>query len=187
MNTADYRPRQEGAILVVSMITLLVCTTMGIGLWYVADQDIKMVDIQVNRSETLYSAETCIDDAARWIEEEAVNGPPCKAVGTGTVCKSIPDVGDPKRTMSTDWRQSDNETIKYQKRMGKHDFSCTIELMSSISQEDSDGTGFSVKQGASYQGAISSTKYLYRIRSVGQGPDNVRSEVEVIASIISSL
>ena len=180
------RKRQEGAIIVLSLIMLLVMTTMGIGLWHVASREVDLVDIQVNRSETLHTAETCIDDAIRWLEVESASGPPCKAIGQGNLCKSIPDSGT--QNMNADWRQTSGEKSKYRTRMGAHNFSCTITLRSTVSAgAGQKGTGGDVGQTNNYQGAISSTKYLYAVTSTGSGPDNVQSQVEIIASIISSL
>ena len=180
------RKNQEGAIIVLSLIMLLVMTTLGIGLWYVADREVHLVDVQTNRSETLHTAETCIDDAIRWLEVESASGPPCKAIGKGNLCKNIPDSGT--QHMNADWRQTSGEKAKYKKRMGSHNFSCTITLLSTVAAgAGQKGTGGDVGQTNNYQGAITSTKYLYAITSTGSGPDNVQSKVEVIASIISSL
>ena len=181
----DCRRNQEGAILVLSLIMLLVMTTMGIGLWYVADRDSEQVEVNINQSETLYSSESCIGDATRWLEVEAAKGPPCKSVGKGKLCKAIPDSG--VHTMDADWRRTSGEKTKHKARMAAHSYKCTITLINTISAAGQQGTGFDVGQTSNYQGAISSTKYLYKISASGFGPNNVRSDVEIIASTISSL
>ena len=185
MNYWGDRRNPEGAIIVLALIMLLVMTTMGIGLWYVADRDIEQVEIKANQSETLYSAESCIDDATRWLELEAAKAPPCKSVGKGKLCTTIPDTG--VQTMDAGWRRTSGEKTKHKTRMAAHNYKCTITLINTISAAGQQGTGFNVGQTSNYQGSISSTKYLYKITSSGLGPNNVRSDVEIIASTISSL
>jgi len=185
MNSSHNLRYQEGAIVVLALIMLLVMTTMGIGLWYFANRDIDQVGITVDRSETLYSAESCIDEATRWLDVEALKAPPCKSVGTGKVCKTIPDSGA-NPTMDSVWRTSGEKT-KHQTKMASHAYKCEITLVTSIAAAGQQGTGFDVGQTNTYGGSTSSTKYLYQIRSNGLGPNNVRSDVEIIASIISSL
>ena len=73
---ADFKTnRESGAIMVISLILTLVMTTMGIGLFYVANRTSDQIEANTNRSETLYSAETCIDQATRWITKEALTDP----------------------------------------------------------------------------------------------------------------
>ncbi len=178
---------QEGAILVLALIMLLVMTTMGIGLWYAADREAKQVAITVDRSETLYSAESCIDEAARWLDAEAIKSPPCKLVGTGKVCKTIPDSGANPSLDDPEWRTPAEKTPQ-RTRMASHTYTCNIMLVTSIAVVGQQNTGLDVGQTNTYGGSTSSTKkYIYKITSKGFGPDNVRSDVEVIASIISSL
>ena len=81
-------------IMVLSMIMLLVMTTMGVGLWYVADREIQQVTTTINRSETLYSSETCVDEAINWLRDEAAKGPPCKGCTPFTTIRTIPNSGN---------------------------------------------------------------------------------------------
>ena len=172
-------------IMVLSMIMLLVMTTMGIGLWYVADREIQRVTTTINRSETLYSSETCVDEAINWLRDEAAKGPPCKGCTPFTTIRTIPNSGN--RKMNTpDWKVG-TENTKQREKMASHEYRCTVKLITTVATQGQAGTGFDVGQSSSYGGSATQTKYLYQIRSYGLSPNNIRSDVEVIASIVSSL
>ena len=172
-------------IMVLSMIMLLVMTTMGIGLWYVADREIQQVTTTINRSETLYSAETCVDEAINWLRDKAAKGPPCKGCTPFTTIRTIPNSGN--RKMNTpDWKVG-SESTKQREKMASHEYRCTVKLITTVATQGQAGTGFDVGQSSSYGGSTTYTKYLYQIRSVGHAPNKIRSDIEIIASIVSSL
>ena len=117
--------RQRGAILVVSLIITLVMTTMGVGLFYTADQNIQQIEAHTDRSETLYSAETCIDEAVQWLEVQAETAMPCITLPSGDVCHVIGGGGSQK-TMDSAWREvgesSSAREEKVRARMAEHPF-----------------------------------------------------------------
>ena len=185
MTPPNRQEKEQGVILVLALIMLLVMTTMGIGLWYVADREIQQVTTTINRSETLYSAETCVDEAINWLRDEAAKGPPCKGCTPFTTIRTIPNSGN--RKMNTpDWQVS-SEGTKQRGKMASHEYRCTVKLITTVAAQGQAGTGFDVGQSSSYGGSTAYTKYLYQIRSYGLSPNNIRSDVEVIASIVSSL
>ena len=171
---------QRGAILVISLMMMLVMTTMGMGLYYAANQNTDQVNNVTNRSETLYSAETCVDEAARWLDAEAqrldLENPkslPCEPCDTCTpiiklnqICHTIGASGD-KKLMGTNWRMdgeiSPGRKQKLERIMNTHQYDCDLRLIAK-------------KQGAS-------TEYIYKIESRGFGPKSARTDLEVIASI----
>jgi len=169
---------QNGAILVISLIMTLVMTTMGIGLFYVANKNLDQVDSVTNRSETLYSAETCVDEIVRWLNTEANRlalevppSVPCEPCATCTLtalkqtCHTIGDVGD-ERFMGTDWKVdgeiSAGRRQKLDRTMQVHQYDCDVRLVA-------------IQQ--------SNTKYVYKIRSRGTGPRVARTDLEVMASL----
>ena len=184
MTVSNSQDREQGMIMVLSMIMLLVMTTMGIGLWYVADREIQQVTTTINRSETLYSSETCIEEALNWLKEAAVKGPPGKGKQHLTQLVRIPNSGN--RKMNTSSWQVSSEGAKQRGKMASHGYRCTVKLITTVAAEGQAGTGFDVGQSSSYGGSASNTKYLYQIRATGIAPNNIRSDIEVIASIISS-
>ena len=170
---------QRGAILVISLMMMLVMTTMGMGLFYVANQNSDQVDNIADRSETLYSAETCIDEAVRWLQAEAqrlnledpksVPCEPCKTCELqkfNEICHTIGAPGD-KKTMDSAWRMGGESSTKrkekIQIRMAKHQYACNVKLVA-------------IQEGAGKQ-------YIYKIESEGIGPKSARTDLEVIASI----
>ena len=177
MNISQQSNTRKGFIIVITLILLLVMTTMGIGLFYSTKQTAKQVGISGNRTEALYTAESCITEAVHWIEIESAKGPPCKGAGAGNICKSITS----KRMGQ--WQLS-GETTTQRNRMNAHRYRCDISLMGTISSDSDSGTGFDVGQSSSYGGTSISTKYLYRIKARADGSDNVMREVEIVASTI---
>ena len=187
MNGLNNGQYQEGMILVFSLVIMLVMTTLGVGLWYVADRDIEQVEAKSNRSETIHSAETCIDESIQWLNQQAQIDTPCIKTGKGNLCKQIPDKGK-KKDMGDDWKTGANTKKKHTQRMAAHTYSCTITLINAVPTSGT-GTGFNVGQTNNYQGGISSTKYLYRIKATGKtglGANTRQTEIELIASIITS-
>jgi type IV pilus assembly protein PilX len=177
MNISQQPNTRKGFIIVITLIILLVMTTMGIGLFYSTKQTAKQVSISGSRTESLYTAESCITEAMHWIEIESAKGPPCKSSGAGNICKSITS-----KHMGQ-WQLS-GETTAQSKRMNAHRYRCDISLLGTVSSSSGAGTGFDVGQSSSYGGGTTSTKYLYKITARADGSDNVMSEVEVVASTI---
>ena len=161
--------RERGAILVVSLIVTLVMTTMGVGLFYVSNRSFEQMESNTSRSETLYSAETCIEDVIRWMKVTLVTEVPCKSGGVGGICHTI-GAGPSPKTMDSAWRQEGESSTKgqskVQRRMAQHEYKCTLKLTAIVSSPEE--------------------KYLYKIESEGKGPNRVRSDVEVVLSIAPS-
>ena len=84
-----------------------------------------------------------------------------------------------------DWSAGD-ETANQKTKMQAQKYQCEVYLMTTVtaSQSEDLGIGFSVGQSSAYGGAETQTKYLYRIRSNGTGPNDVGTVVEVIVSMI---
>jgi type IV pilus assembly protein PilX len=176
MNISQQPNIRKGFIIVITLVILLVMTTMGIGLFYSTKQTAKQVSVSGSRTESLYTAESCITQAVHWIEIESAKGPPCKSAGTGNICKSITS-----KNMGQ-WQLS-GETTTQRNRMNAHRYRCDISLLGTVSASGT-GTGFDVGSSSSYGGGTTRTKYLYKIKVRADGSDNVMSEVEVIASTI---
>ena len=162
---------QKGAILVVSLIITLVITTMGMGLFYIGNRSVDQIEAHTDRSETLYSAEACVDAAVRWLDAESEGGVPCIDIEpAGEVCHRIGSaaLGATNPSMD-DW--SDNGTSgssavrasKFKGRMAKHEYFCKITLTATL--------------------AALGPKYIYEIVSSGIGPKQARTNLVVIASI----
>ena len=160
---------QKGAILVVSLIITLVITTMGMGLFYIGNRSVDQIEAHTDRSETLYSAEACVDAAVRWLDAESEGGVPCIDIEpAGEVCHRIGSaaLGATNPSMD-DWRVAGESSAvrasKFQGRMAKHEYFCSITLTATL--------------------AALGPKYIYSIASSGVGPKQARTNLVVIASI----
>ena len=160
---------QKGAILVVSLIITLVITTMGMGLFYIGNRSVDQIEAHTDRSETLYSAEACVDAAVRWLDAESEGGVPCIDIEpAGEVCHRIGSaaLGATNPSMD-DWRVAGESSavraLKFQGRMAKHEYFCEITLTATL--------------------AALGPKYIYEIVSSGIGPKQARTNLQVIASI----
>ena len=178
MNTTLPHNHRQGSIIVVTLILLLVMTTMGVGLYYSTKNSAKQVAVSGNRSEAMYSSESCIVEAVDWLEIEAAKGtPPCKSSGKG-VCKII------SANMNNAKWHLNGESVKQRNRAGAQGYQCKVFLLGTISSDTSTGTGFDVGQSGSYGGNSTSTKYLYKVESKTNGATGVVSQVEVVVSTI---
>jgi len=81
---------RQGFIIVISLILLLVMTAMGVGLYVSVKQGAEAVGKTEDRSDTLYAAESCIDEASVWLIDKKESVPtPCSEFALGDVCHTI--------------------------------------------------------------------------------------------------
>ena len=182
MNTPLYSNKRDGFIIVVSLTLMLVMMTMGIGLYYSTKQSSEMVGKSITKSDSFYSAESCIAEARMWLKNESASGAPCKNTATGSLCHSVSSA-----RMSKWQLNSENQILKNRAQNQKYE--CTIALLGQVAYEGGEGVGFDVGEGSGYGAAATNTKYMYRIRSQGSlnsasGVDSFLSQVEVIDSMI---
>ena len=89
MNTPIHSSKRDGFIIVVSLTLMLVMMTMGIGLYYSTKQSSELVGKGITKSDSFYSAESCIAEARLWLKKESKAGAPCKNTATGALCHSV--------------------------------------------------------------------------------------------------
>jgi len=176
MNISQQPNTRKGFIIVITLVLLLVMTTMGIGLFYSTKQTAKQVSISGSKTGTFYSAESCIADAVNWLENDAVNGAPCRNKSVGSICHSI------SNAKMTKWKLS-GEKQSQVNRMSAQGYKCNISLSGSVAFEGGEGVGFDIGESDSYSNVKTSTKYIYKINSTGYADKSI-SEVEVITSMI---
>ncbi len=154
---------REGFVIVITLVLLLVMTTMGIGLFYETKKTANQVRSNNNNTETLYSAESCIAEAKRWLSiERGIRSVPCESFSEGSVCKVIGEkyMGDsPIRIDSS---------VSSDSRLSAHYYRCEITRLSSVLTESSSGGSSDGEEGYDesddIETIISSTSY-YKIRS----------------------
>jgi len=179
MNTINQANTRPGSILVVTLILLLVMTTMGVGLLYLTKKSTQQVGGSVDRVASLYSAESCIVDAVKWLENAAKSGVPCKSGG----CFNSSQKSMNRWELNSEW-SSDKKAQAHKNKVSKQKYSCSVEWLGEEASDSSTGTGFDVGSSSSYGGGTTSTKHLYKITSTGFNDGYVRSKVEVITSLI---
>jgi hypothetical protein len=154
----------------ISLVMLLVMTTMGVGLYISTKQTVKQVNISSNRTESLYSAETCVVEMINWFKKQKDQDMvPCSTVGVGNVCNSIAD-----RKMNK-WDLL-NEKDSHREKMRKQGYRCEISLLK-IESAMGKGVGGQLGQQSKNK------KYTYKINSKGSVNSSL-DEVEVLISNI---
>jgi Tfp pilus assembly protein PilX len=182
MNTSLTNNPRKGFILVISLTLMLVMMTMGVGLYYSSKQSAELVGASITKTDSFYSAETCIAEVRIWLKKESASGAPCKNVASGNMCHSISKAKMSKWDISTDSSSLKN-------RAQAQEYECNVSLLGKVAYEGGEGVGFDVGEGSGYGNAATNTKYLYRIRSEGSlssssGLHNFLSGIEVIDSMI---
>ena len=157
---------REGFVIVITLVLLLVMTTMGIGLFYETKKTANQVRSNNNNSETLYSAESCIAEAKRWLDAERETRTPCESDTEGSVCKVIGEkyMGDSPIRIDSG--------VTSDSRLSAHYYRCEIIRLSTVSTEVSGATGSSGDGEEEYDvsddvgtGVIISNISYYKIRS----------------------
>ena len=163
---------RQGFIIVVTLVLMLVTMTMGIALFYSAQQTVKQVNTYVEKRSYLFTAESCITEAIHWLE---INSGSCRKAGR--VCKTINAANGMNK-----W--DIGEADKRKTQMGTQGYQCQIKNMKVLNLDDG-GEGFDVGQGDGYEAKVTSTKNYYKITSNGFniGGDS-KTTVEVIVSLI---
>jgi len=155
---------REGFVIVITLVLLLVMTTMGIGLFYETKKTANQVRSNNNNTETLYSAESCIAEARRWLStERGIRSTPCESFAEGSVCMVIGEkyMGDTLIRI--------DPIVSSDSRLSAHYYRCEITRLRTVSTEisSSGGSGDGEEgydESDDIETIISSTSY-YKIRS----------------------
>jgi len=170
---------KKGSILVLSIVMLLIMTTMGAGLYYTVSKTAFNTDIDASKNETIYTAESCISEAVTWLEQEATTKgvAPCKDKSKNQSCKKWTEEKMNK------YHAPGESNIQYSKLSKKK---CDVEIfnLGEVAVKGGSGVGFSIGQSDSYGGNLTSTKYLYKIRSSGTGRKATNGVIEIVGSMI---
>lgn len=106
---------RQGSIIIITLVLLLVMTTMGVGLYYSTKQTVEQVTVSGNRSEALYSSETCVAEAVKQLETDGTtSGEPINA-----------DMDHVNWVLS-------GETPAQKNRMSAQKYTCNISLLGTI-------------------------------------------------------
>ena len=74
MKTKKYKKKEEGFVLVLAILLLLVMTLMGTTLVIIASNDYSGNTLRDHNQQTLYAAETGIQEAKRYLSEQVKKG-----------------------------------------------------------------------------------------------------------------
>lgn len=156
---------RESFVIVITLVLLLVMTTMGIGLFYETKKTANQVRSNNNNSETLYSAESCIAEAKRWLNTEIDIRTPCESSAIGSVCKVIGE-----KYMGDSLIRIDSG-VPSDSRLSAHYYRCEITRLSTVSTE-AEGAGGSGDGEEGYDvsddpgsGTVVSNISYYKIRA----------------------
>lgn len=176
MNTPLSIGTRKGFIIVISLTLMLVMITMGVGLYYSSKQATEQVGINISKSDSFYSSESCIAEARVWLKDQSLTEAPCKNIAAGKKCHEIAN------TKMSKWELNpENQTFKNRAKNIGCEY--TISLLGKVDYEGDDGVGFDIGESDKYGNVITHTKYLYRITGTGTTGSNM-SIVEVIDSMI---
>ena len=76
-SNSTVRQNNQGYVLVVSLVLLLVMTIMGLGLLHVSLTEKRLVErSMVNQERIFVAAETCVQDAEVWLSDQLTAGSP---------------------------------------------------------------------------------------------------------------
>jgi len=168
---------EQGVVVMVSLVLLVVMTTMGVGLVYTTGRNDKGASQKINHSQALHTSETCIQNIMQWMAVNGVTAPPCKNKTTGR-CYQIKN-----RTMASSDYSIFGSQQKHKTKMARYKYQCEVSLLTVLSAKNNleMGAGFSVGQSSAYGGASTQSKYIYLIRTKSNDTTS-SAKVEVVAS-----
>lgn len=169
--------KQQGAVMVIAVMMLLIMTTMGVGLIQYAKQESQQVTIFEETNDALLLSDSCIEEAVQYLEQLGASSPPCETQAVGSQC------GSTVSNRMNAWGLS-GEHAKMAKKSVSQTYSCRIYVASREALGGSSGAGFNVGQQNVYGQTAIRTKYLYRIRASSNTENNAKTDVEVIASMV---
>ncbi len=183
MKSIQQPQSEQGIVIVITLILLLVMTTMGIALVYTTSRNAERAQGVVNSTEAMFSAESCAQTAMQWLETTGVSQPPCKNSTPGSSCYSVTSTAMNKSNYSIPGLTGTLKT-KFNNKMNLHRHSCDISLVTTVSDKKiGKGTGFGVDKDTGYGGKSSHTKYIYKITAEGSGPNESQVNIENIVSM----
>ena len=127
MPTPSSISAQQGALMVVTLIMLLVMTSMGVGLLHTTNKESKQIAKSAHYAETLHSAETCLEEAIQWLQEMALTDVPCKDIPIGTICHTIGT-----KNMNS-WRLS-SEKDAHSEKLRRQFYKCDISRLDTVTE-----------------------------------------------------
>jgi Tfp pilus assembly protein PilX len=145
---------EQGVVVMVSLVLLVVMTTMGVGLVYTTGRNDKGASQKINHSQALHTSETCIQNMMQWMAVNGVTAPPCKNKTTGR-CYQIKN-----RTMASSDYSIFGSQQKHKTKMARYKYQCEVSLLTVLSAKN---------------------KYIYLIRTKSNDTTS-SAKVEVVAS-----
>jgi type IV pilus assembly protein PilX len=176
MAHASHRKKNErGNVLLVSLLLLLVMSLMGTGLYCAMSKESRMVDSGSVGTETFYAAETCLEDALGWLENEVKTEAPDSQSKTA----NLHDDRD-LAAGGEDWEKD---------RFKRYCYDYTIERLSSSTSATAGGYKIPEDQwykpeGSTGAAATPSAKNNYRITCTGYYDDTEKCNSKKIKTVL---
>jgi hypothetical protein len=160
--------KQQGNILVSTLLILITMNIMGAGLLQVSTKESTTATFKTVNAQVYHVTDSCTYDVQTWFE----------------TLSSTPTTLTPISVSSLSYMLTGNETTKQQNKLTGYSYGCTITYLTSKSVSSGTGVGTEVgSTGSEYGGSGGTTlKDYYQITSTGAGPNNT---VKVVNTIIS--
>ena len=187
------RKSEEGFVLVLSLLLLVIMTTIGAGLIFTASNQAKQSSSWGNYQQAFYAAETGQEDAISWLEEKIyVEGKIPEELGNKKeLCSTIFNKSE-INYVETDNKNNANLHIGYDDNNDLNDLDSNVKKGSYtykyyIEKADTTGVtnvreGEKVTMGDPYESATPTLEEKYKVYICAIGPNNEESILETILS-----
>ncbi|MDP6289341.1 MAG: pilus assembly PilX N-terminal domain-containing protein [Arenicellales bacterium] len=163
--------RQEGAVLVVTLLITAVMSLIGVALFQRVGSDIQIVERATARTETFYAADSCVEDAKNYILGNS--GP------WGGVLATPQGRDLPRRNMTFLYNPA-TEGAKVRDRLSQFSYTCNLKQFDKTLVNPDAGETIEMTFGYQQQGTL--RKQFYHINGSGFGPGGARREIEAVLS-----
>ena len=181
---------EEGFVLVLSLLLLVTMTTIGAGLVFTASKQASQSNHWSNYQQTFYAVETGMEDVRSWLEERVYKEGeiPYKGNDVKKLCSSIFDKTQINYVVTRNNLQgfsdyNDLHDIDSTIKENSYTYEYYIEEVEGAMQVNK-GEGWNVLGSNDYEKESSTTKKTYKTYVCAKGPDNEKSNLEVLLSII---
>jgi Tfp pilus assembly protein PilX len=169
----NLKNKQQGNILVTTLLILITMNLMGVGLMHISTKEYSVSTYKVVDSQVLNIAQSCTYDVIKVFE--ALTAKPATVSSISV-----------SNTTYKSWltNLATTPTTKEQNKLSSYSYGCTVTYLTSKNVSSGTGVGTSVdSSGGEYGGTGGTTlRDYYQIVSTGQGPNN---SVRVVNTIIS--
>jgi len=178
---------EEGFVLVLSLLLLVIMTTIGAGLVFTASKQSAQSSSWANYQQAFYAAETGLEEARSWLDEKIyIEGIiPNEKTDETALCSKVFDVSKIKFVQTSN---NDPGGVSENNKLKDIDNNINDGFKYSYYMEEADTTsGPNLGVGSEVTASndeSSNSKKTYKVYICGNGPNNEESNLEVLLSAI---